>query len=320
MARVRPDEAEIIGWMSSLSNWGRWGADDQLGTLNLVTPEHRRRAAELVREGVAVSCAWDIRRGPQPGVTMETQRLMIATGQGATEEGRRPSLLHSERADAALEFVGLVFHGYAVTHIDSLAHVFWDGKLYNGHSAAMVNDMQGARVLDVLPLRDGVVTRGVLLDVARAKGVDVLHHDDPVFPEDLEEAERLQGVTVGEGDVLFLRTGESGLRRADPRRYDPHRPRPGFQAACLPWLHDRGVAMLGSDVAQDHLPSGYPTMTQPVHVVGIVAMGLWLIDNCQLEDLAETCVRFGRWEFMLNVAALRLHGVTGSPVNPVAVF
>ena len=84
MARVRPDEAEIIGWMSSLSNWGRWGADDQLGTLNLITPEHRRRAAELVREGVAVSCAWDIRRGPQPGVTMETQRLMIATGQGAT--------------------------------------------------------------------------------------------------------------------------------------------------------------------------------------------------------------------------------------------
>src|SRR5690606_31731143 len=117
--------------------------------------------------------------------------------------------------------------------------------------------------------------RGVLLDIPRLRGVDVLAGDDPVFPEDLEAAEEAAGIRVEAGDVLLLRTGEGGARRAEGRNYNANKPRSGYQAACLPWLHERGVSMIGSDVAQDVTPAGYKTMTMPIHMVGIVAMGLW---------------------------------------------
>ena len=244
---------------------------------------------------------------------------MLSTGLGLGEEGRR-SLIGGGRAGGAQEFIGMVFHGLDVTHLDSLAHIFWDGKLYGGMPASMVSDRQGALAHDVLALSQGITTRGVLLDIARLRGVDVLDADDHVFPEDLEAAEQAAGIRVGPGDVLLMRTGESGARRQAGRDYSANKPRSGFQAACLPWLHERGVAVLASDVAQDPTPAGYRVVSMPIHMVGIVAMGLWLIDNCQLEDLAETCARLNRWEFQFALAPIRFQGVTGSPVNPLAIF
>ncbi len=140
-----------------------------------------------------------------------------------------------------------------------------------------------------------MTTRGVLLDIAKLRGVDVLAADDHIYPEDLEAAEEAAGIRVEPGDVLFVRTGEGFARRAERRNYNMNKPRSGYQAACLPWLHERGVAMIGSDVAQDPTPTGYRQCTMPVHMVGIVAMGLWLIDNCQLEDLAQACNQRNRW-------------------------
>ena len=137
---------------------------------------------------------------------------------------------------------------------------------------------------------------------------------------DLEAAERDAGVRVEPGDVLLVRTGEGATRRARRKEYDPFAPRSGIQAACLPWLHERGVALLGSDVTNDPAPTGYREVHMPVHMVGLVAMGLWLIDNCQLEDLAAACARHDRWEFQFTLAPIRFQGVTGSPVNPLAVF
>jgi kynurenine formamidase len=314
-----PSEEEVLGWFGSLSNWQRWGADDRLGTLNHITPAKRISAAGLVREGESVSCSWDMRTGRQPGATVENQRYMLSTGLGLADEGRK-GLLAGGRAGGAQEFIGMVFHGLDVTHLDSLAHIFWDGKMYGGHPASMVSDRQGALVHDVLAVRDGVTTRGVLLDIARLRGVDVLAADDHVYPEDLEAAASAAGVTVEPGDVVIMRTGEGGARRSAGKDYNANKPRSGFQAACLPWLHEHGVAMLASDVAQDPTPTGYRTVHMPIHMVGIVAMGLWLIDNCQLEDLAAACARLGRWEFQFALAPIRFQGVTGSPVNPLAVF
>src|SRR5439155_21524697 len=136
----------------------------------------------------------------------------------------------------------------------------------------------------------------------RLRGVDVLDAGDHVYPDDLEAAEVAAGVRVGPGDALIMRTGESGARRREKRAYVAYKPRSGFQAACLPWLHERQVAVLASDVAQDPTPTGYRTVHMPIHMVGIVAMGLWLIDNCQLEDLAAACERVGRWEFQFALA------------------
>ena len=244
---------------------------------------------------------------------------MLSTGLGLDQEGRK-GLFGAGRAGAAQEYIGMVFHGLDVTHLDSLAHLFWDGKMYNGVSSAMVSDRQGALHHDVLAVQDGVTTRGIFLDIPRLRGVDVLDADDHIFPEDLEAAEKAVGVTVEPGDVLLVRTGEGGARMVEKKAYNANKPRSGYQAACLPWLHERGVAMIGSDVAQDVTPSGYKTVSMPIHMVGIVAMGLWLIDNCQLEDLAATCERLGRWEFQFVLAPIRFQGVTGSPVNPLAIF
>lgn len=314
-----PSEEQVLGWFDELSNWGRWGDDDRLGTLNHLTAAKRVAAAGLVTEGVSVSCAWDIRTGRQPGATVESQRYMLSTGLGLEEEGRR-GLLGTGRGGGAQEYIGMVFHGLDVTHLDSLAHLFWDGKMYGGAPASLVSDRQGALKHDVLAVRDGVTTRGVLLDIARLRGVDVLDADDHVYPEDLEAAEAAAGVRCEPGDVILLRTGEGGARLAEKRDYNANKPRSGYQAACLPWLHERGIAMIGSDVAQDPTPTGYPNVVMPIHMVGIVAMGLWLIDNCQLEDLAAACAERGRWEFQFLLAPIRFQGVTGSPVNPLAVF
>jgi len=314
-----PSEDLVLTWFDQLSNWNRWGAEDRLGTLNHITPAKRIAAAGLVRAGESVSCSWDIRTGQQPGATVENQRYMLSTGLGLADEGRK-NLLPGGRAGGAQEFIGMVFHGLDVTHLDSLAHIFWDGKMYGGVSASLVSDRQGATMHDVLAVAQGVTTRGVLLDIARLRGVDVLAADDHVYPEDLEAAEQAAGIRVEPGDVVLMRTGESGARRGSGRHYNANKPRSGFQAACLPWIHERGVAVLGSDVAQDPTPTGYRAVNMPIHMVGIVAMGLWLIDNCQLEDLADTCARLGRWEFQFAMAPIRFQGVTGSPVNPLAVF
>ncbi len=208
-----PSEDEVLTWFDQLSNWNRWGPDDRLGTLNHITPAKRVAAAGLVREGLSVSCSWDMRTGRQPGATVENQRYMLSTGLGLADEGRK-GLMGNGRAGGAQEFIGMVFHGLDVTHLDSLAHIFWDGKMYGGFPASMVSDRQGALVHDVLAVSDGVTTRGVLLDIAELRGVDALAADDHVYPEDLEAAEAAAGIRV-----------EARRRRDDAHRRGRRPPR-----------------------------------------------------------------------------------------------
>lgn len=311
-----PSEDEVISWFDRCSDWGRWGDDDRLGTLNLVTPAHRAAAAALVTEGVSVSRAWEI--SPVPSADQRfgpPQRFMLATGEGLVEGGDG-----GPRYAGAMEHLGLVYHGYSVTHLDGLSHYFWDGRMYGGRPAGLVTAGEGARQLAVTDADVGIVTRGVLLDVAALRGVEWLEPGEAVLPADLEAAEVRQGTTVEEGDAVLLRTGYGAKRH----RHGPDDVaavgRAGWHASCIPWLHERGVAAIGCDTAQDVHPSGYPALRSPVHAVGIVAMGLWLVDNCDLEALRAACERFDRWTFHLAVAPLRVAGGTGSPVNPLATF
>lgn len=317
-----PSEDEVLAYFDVLSNWGRWGADDELGTLNLVSPAKRIAAAQLVRVGATVSCAWDIGGRPPADQPMgPPRRFMIGTGQGLSDEHRVvPPGRENDRAAGAGEYIGLVYHGHTVTHVDGLSHIFWDGKMYNGKPAELVTAPFGATHHAITALRDGVLTRAVLLDIPAVRGVDWLEPGDPVYPDDLERAEAHGGVHVEEGDVLVLRTGY-GRKVRDKGPDDVAAiGRAGWHATCLPWLHERGVAMIACDTAQDAIPSGYPALRNPIHAVGIVAMGLWLIDNCDLEALAETCSRLGRHEFLFSLAPLRWVGATGSPANPIVTF
>jgi kynurenine formamidase len=235
---------------------------------------------------------------------------MLATGQGLPD---------SPRGGGAMEHIGLAYHGYTVTHLDALSHIFWDKRMYNGVPADAVTSFTGATTHAVTAAREGIVTRGVLLDVTADR--DWLAPGEGVFPDALEAAEARQGVRVEAGDVLLLRTGHARrVREAGP--YDVRAEgRPGLHVSALPWVHEREVAAIAADTACGCMPNPeYPSMHDPVHAVGIVAMGLWLIDNCDLEMLRDTCQRLGRWEFQFVLSPLRVVGGTGSPANPLAIF
>lgn len=311
------EESVVLELTKSLSNWGRWGNQDQIGALNFITDGVRAKAMTLAREGISVSCSRDIiSNKPEVNAGVGApQRFMETTGEGLTEENR----YRTGRQAPASEWVGMRFHGLIITHLDALAHVFWDGQMYNGVSSDAVTSRSGATQSSVLGAREGIVTRGVVLDVAAVRGRPWLEPGDAVYPEDLEAAEKAQGVRVQSGDFVLLNTGYS-------RQIEEEGPVPisqgqaGWQAACLPWLHDREVAGIGSDTANDVTPSGYSEIPNPMHVIGIVAMGVWLLDNCNLVHCVEMCQRLQRWEFLFVVGPLRLEGGTGSPVNPLALF
>ena len=315
MAAQFPTEAQVLDWFSALSNWGRWGEDDQRGCLNLITPAKGKQAAGLVQDGTTVSCARPIVTDITADTTHQVQRHMVDSGEGRDTDPPERRLVRR----GAAEFIGMVFHGQTITHIDALSHYSWQGKLYNGKPASLITSREGAQTHSIEPACDGIVTRGVLLDIPRVRGVSWLPPEEPVMPQDLEEAERLEGVRVEEGDILLVRTGNY-RKRLDLGPVPSSEPMTACQVACTPWFKERGIAMLGTDTSNDVRPSHYATITAPLHTMCLVTLGLWLIDNANLEQLAEACQQRNRYEFMLTLAPLRLRNVTGSPVNPIALF
>jgi len=288
----------------------------ELGTINLITPEKRKRAAALVRDGVPVSCARPIATNAiGADTTFQPLRFMVDSGEGRDHDS--PERILTRRG--ASEFIGMVFHGYTITHVDTPAHYFWQGKIYNGRSCNLITSREGAQVESVDLLRDGVVSRGVLLDVAALKG-RWLGSGEGVMPEDLEAAEKAQNVRVEPGDILLIRTGYYARRLAEGPGHPLKDGSPAAHVVCMPWFRERDIAMLGTDTHNDVSPATHPGLGNVVHIVALVSMGLWLIDNANLEDLAQACAARRRWEFMLTIAPLRLQGVTGSPVNPIALF
>ena len=317
-----PSEAEVLEYFHSLSNWGRWGSEDRLGTVNLVSDESRLRAAQLVRYGRSVSCAWDIDTGERPGdLGTAPRRLMVSTGQGLADPHRVLPAGQSEfpRHASAGEQIQLYPHGFRLTHLDALSHQFWDGRMYNDRPAELVTAADGATELAVTDVRDGVVTRGILLDVPAHRGVDWLPPAEPVHRWEIEAILAERGMTVQPGDALLLRTGYPG--RVARHGFEPIREvgRAGWHASCLPWLREHDVAVIATATSTDSSPSGYPAVRNPIHLVGIVAMGLWLVDNCNFESLASACAELDRWEFQFVIAPLAFAGGTGSVVNPLAV-
>ena len=309
-----PSQDDLLQWLhKDLSNWGRWGDDDERGTLNHLSAETMRDAMSLVEEHATVSCARPIGFEAAVDVPRPPQHYMIGSGD-VYRPGEGPD------RQVAIDYFGLVFHGHTVTHVDSLAHFFWDGKAYNGRSSSVVTVADGATELDVTAAVGGIITRGVLVDAPMLRDIRYIERGDGVGIDDIAAAEEKCGFKVRQGDVLLLRTGQLGMREElgpmDAYVAGSSGPKPEI----LPFMHDRGVAVMGSDTGNDVQPSGYERFSNPVHQVGIVGMGLWILDNAWLDDLAVACQQRGRWEFLINILPLRLPTVTGSPVNPIAVF
>jgi kynurenine formamidase len=291
-------EAQFRELFDSVSNWGRWSGDGGRGALNHLTPARIVAAAGLVETGVTVTLSQPLRTEasiavPKPADHHMTMLTDVDVGSGSVR--------------FAKDYVGVDYHNDGHTHIDAFCHVAFDGSFFDGQAGA----------IDIL--KDGLVGRGVLLDVPRVRGVPWLEPGEHVLPADLEAAERDHGVTAGPGDILLVRTGHT-RRQAELEPWDTGRAKAGLHPTTASFLADRQVAALGSDGNSDTAPSTTDGIGFPMHVLAINAMGVHLLDYLQFEDLSRHCEEQGRWEFMLVVAPLRIRGGTGSPVNPIAVF
>lgn len=311
MTKVSLEEFERI--FESVKNWGRWGADDQLGTLNYITPQKVRDAAALVTSGHRVSMQIPINKvagpdNPNPAIHFVSQGHDIDIGSGGLRFG--------------LDFLGMACHGDCHTHVDALCHISYDGLTYNGRPAEEVLTSQGATSLDIASYGDGLVGRGVLLDVPRFRGVKWLEPGEAVTREELEACEAAQGVHIGEGDILVFRTGHH-RRRLELGPWDngpDGEGKAGLHVDTIPWMHERRMAAFLPDGDGEAIPSCVEGMTYPIHPLQIVAMGMLASDSLQFEDLARACEEEGRFEFMVVGLPLRLPGGTGSPWNPIAIF
>lgn len=296
--------AQYDRWQAELSNWGRWGKDDEMGALNLITPAKRKAAAALVKEGLSVSLASNASTEKDVDVPCPAEWAMVtATQSSALDRISYPCI-----------------HGAGATHIDSLAHIFFDGKMWNGYPVTgTVTREGGAARNSVLNMKNGIVTRAVLYDIPRLKGVSYLEPGTRIFVEDLEAWEKKSGVRATAGDALLLRWGR-WARRAKLGPWPIDEASAGFDNSVIPWLKKRDVSLIAWETP-GYIPQPEGDLPRlALHNFVLTILGVMLIDRADLEALSEAAAARNRWEFMLTVAPLPIPRGTGSPVNPIAVF
>jgi len=297
-APVPPDvtEAELETLADEVSNWGRWGTDDERGTLNYISARNVQMAAQCVRSGRHINLAYRISK--------EFARLQMVFMQVNALE--------------ATDEIHISNHGPFNTHLDAIGHMFYKGMLFNGREASAFVHTDGLNWAGMRTMRDGVVTRAVFLDVAAARGVDFLPIEAGVTSEDLTAAEELAGVEVVPGDAVVIRIGNQKRAKVtgQPETYDP---RPGMLPETCRWLHKHQVALWAGDCA-DRNPNPYTRHPWPFHIMTEAVMGLPLLHFIDAERLKQVCAEEGRNTFMLNVAPLYIPEATGCAVSPIAIF
>ena len=295
--------------MEELSNWGRWGEDDELGASNLITPAKRIAATQLVREGISVSLAHDVNQEQAVDAsTVLSREVLRVSPTGASDR---------------YQYDGS-YHGTIHSHLDSVdCHIMHNGFGYNGVSYQEVEAAGGCPRGSIHAQRNGIVTRGILLDATLLPGKATpegwLEPGTAIHYEDLEQLERIQGVTVQSGDVILLYTGRWKRRQAlGP--WPTSEGVAGFHADVAYFLKERGVSFIGHDMWNDVSPSGVPNIRLPLHILALVSLGVGIFDNLDFEEVAELARDLGRYEFLFMASPLRIPGGMGSPLNPIATF
>ncbi|HXJ44301.1 MAG TPA: cyclase family protein [Bryobacteraceae bacterium] len=303
--------ADFDRCMTGLSNWGRWGKEDQMGAINLITPAKRKAALSTVKEGVSVSMA----RNAETESAVDNPQPIARVGGGRGRAGAGVPL--PDQASTGDTFF-IAYHGYVHTHMDSLCHFFYKGQMYNGYSRDEVTD-RGAAKNSILNFKNGIITRGILIDIPRLRGVDYLEPGTRIYPEDLDAWEKQAHLKIGPGDAVFIRTGR-WARRDAKGPWPTSEGLAGLYITCAKWLKSRDVAILGSDAAEDVLPSGIEGISQPIHLLVLVAMGMPIFDNCDLEAIGKEAAKRKRWEFLVTASPAAVPFATGSVLNPIATF
>ena len=305
MDRTTPSAQQIESYLADRSNWGRWPDNPSAGTVNLITARKRLAAIALVETGRTVSLSRPLPTEPAPDNPQPVQQFMKQIDFG-------------EGVGAATDYVGITQHGFVVTHIDALSHYWGPEGMFEGQDPAKALGFDGAEFGGVEAWRDGILTRGVLLDVPKHRGGAYVDLDTPVHGWELEEIASSEGIDLEPGDAVVIHSGREGYAAANGGVYAPvGSPYPGLHGSTLPFFRKHDVGLLVWDM-EDAGPNEYDL---PVTVHGaIFAYGLAVVDNALIEPLAEACREMGRYEFLLICAPLFLRGGTGSPVNPIAVF
>lgn len=303
---------------SKYRNWGKWGEDDQLGTLNLITPDKVRQAAALVKRGTVFSLALPLdATGPMTGAygRVNPIHVMLQDG-GDVASGAQDHLATLRYTDDA---VYLVLQ--CATQWDALAHIYHEGQMYNGYGTDAVNS-SGAQKNSITAARDKMVSRGVLLDIARHKGKRWLDVSEPIHDRDLQQCAEAQGVEVGPGDVVLVRTGRLAAVRERGGWGDEYSggPAPGLAVSAADFFCPRGVAAVALDTwGIEVLPNETPDVFQPLHIIMLVNAGIHIGEMFDLEQLATDCADDGVYEFMFVAPPLTVTGAVGSAINPQAI-
>ena len=304
MERRVPTKDEVLAYLKEDRNWGRWGENDQVGAVNMVPDEKRLAAAQLVKTGRAVSLSREFAKTPAPNNPTPAQHFM---NRGVREPG----------GGLATDYYGVSYHGQSNTHLDALCHVWNEDGMWNGRNPDDVITFQGATWGSVEHWKEGIITRGVLLDVPKHRGQPFVTMEEPIHGWELEDVAREQGVALEPGDAICVYGGRDKWNEVNPMWGGDPTQRPGLHASCLKFLRESDCCLLVWDM-MDFTPNGYDI---PWSVHGsIFAFGIGLLDNALLQPLAEACAEEGRYEFMLTVNPLRVVGGTGSPVNPIALL
>ena len=305
MERRVPTKEEVLAYLKEDRNWGRWGKDDQIGAVNMLTPEKRVAAAQLVRSGRAVSLSREFPKTPAPNNPTPAIHYMKRN-------------IRDDNGGSATDYYGISYHGTATTHLDALCHV-WDGNgMWNGRNPEEEISFDGAKWGSIEHWKEGIITRGVLLDVPKHRGEAFVTQEKPIHGWELEDIAKEEGVAMEPGDALVVYGGRENWNQVNPAWGTADAPsRPGLHASCLKFIRESDCCVLVWDM-MDHSPNGYD-LGWSVHG-SIFAYGIGLLDNALLQPLAEACAEEGRYDFMLTINPLRVVGGTGSPVNPVALF
>lgn len=312
---TRPDQpvsqADFDALYDELRHANPWGDQDRRGALNHLTPARVLAAVQRVTAGRTVSMSATIGTHAAADDPEHAVHTMTGTGVEVFEND-------SQGLNFATDHIEMNVHGNANSHLDALCHVIYREQLYNGVPATAVTST-GADALDVDDDQNGIVGRGVLLDIPRLRGERWLEPGDHVYADDLIAAEREQHVTVGPGDLLFVRLGHR-RRREELGPWDVAASRAGLHPSAMPLLAERQIALMGSDTNSDAAPSSTAGVDFPIHVLAINALGIQLLDYLDLDELAQACAHRDDWSFLSVIAPLRLPEATGSPVNPIAIL
>lgn len=292
-------------WFSQVSNAGRWGRDDSIGTLNLITPAIRLTAFRGVRHGITVSLARPLAIGPDVNAIFPLEDRYVISTAGDIQW--------------FLDVPTLPMHGWAFSHLDALSHAGFRGVFYNGVPTSSVDTSRGASRLDIAAMRQGIVTRGILIDIPRLLGRPYLDTGVVITVADIEAWERRTRARVQAGDVVLVLTGREARSRAVPG-WQVARSAAGLHPEVARWLRDRNAAALGGDAASDPAPSLVAGVSEPLHQLALVSMGMPLFDNLALEELARVAAERNQWTFLFVAAPLPLQRASGSLVNALAVF